>query len=238
MKLAISNLTCDDICQIATTGVSMIECVFSKIQHIMDQSKSSINAWKNQLPTTLTPYSAQSITYGCGLTDFSASAKNFAVMDKVIELATALQLKRLVFGSPSLRKGAPDIFMFKYIDEQLVGSDIIFCIEPNSHVYGGEYFFDIEEITKFLRLHKFNNISTMIDTHNSWLEHRHTRDDIYMYRDMIHHVHASEVNLQKFTSVNEHAIISQALNNINYQYVVTLESHTLNGVDDFIKIYS
>lgn len=238
MKLAISHLACDDASQIASAGVSLIECVFSKTQPIMEQNAASIAAWMTQLPTTITPYSAQSITYGCGLTDFAASAANFVVMNKIIELATTLQLKRLVFGSPGLRRGRPDASMFKYIDEQLTGSDIVFCIEPNARGYGGEYFFDVAEIVKFLQLHQFNNISTMIDTHNSWLEHRNTVNDIYMFRDVINHVHASEVKLQGFTSVNEHAMIARALNNINYQHAVTLESMNLDGVDNFVKIYT
>lgn len=237
MKLAISNLACDDASQIASTGVSLLECVFSKTRPIMEQDATSIIAWSKQLPPTLTPYSAQSITYGCGLTNFSACAANFAVMDKIIELAASLQLKRLVFGSPGIRKGRPDASMFKYIDEQLKGSDMVLCIEPNAHVYGGEYFFDVAEIAEFLQQHQFNNISTMIDTHNSWLEHRHTVDDIYMFRDVIDHVHASEKKLQEFISFNEHAAVSEALNNINYQHAVTLESTNLNGVDNFIKIY-
>lgn len=237
MKLAISHLACDDASQIASAGVSLLECVFSKTQPIMEQNASSIAAWKKQLPIALTPYSVQSITYGCGLTDFSACASNFAVMDKIIELATSLQLKRLVFGSPGIRRGRPDASMFKYIDEQLKGSDMVLCIEPNARAYGGEYFFDVAEIAEFLQQHKFSNISTMIDTHNSWLEHRRTCDDICMFRDVIDHVHASEVKLQGFTSVNEHTMIAQALNNINYQHVVTFESLTMQGLDDFKNIY-
>jgi sugar phosphate isomerase/epimerase len=237
MKLAISHLACDDASQIASAGVSLIECVFSKTQPIMVQNASSIAAWKKQLPIALTPYSVQSITYGCGLADFSACASNFAVMDKIIELATSLQLKRLVFGSPNIRRGRPDASMFKYIDEQLKGSDMVFCIEPNARAYGGEYFFDVEEIAEFLQQHKFSNISTMVDTHNSWLEHRRTCDDIFTFRDVIDHVHASEVKLQGFTSVGEHANIAQALSNINYQHVVTFESLTMQGLDDFKNIY-
>ena len=237
MKLAISQLACDDASQIAAAGVSLLECVFSKTQPIMDQNAASIAAWHKQLPITLTPYSVQSITYGCGLTDFSACASNFAVIDKIIELAASLQLKRLVFGSPGIRRGRPDVSMFKYIDEQLKGSDMVFCIEPNAHVYGGEYFFDVAEIAEFLHQHKFNNINTMIDTHNSWLENRRTCDDIYLFRDVIDHVHASEVKLQGFTSFNEHAMIAQALSNINYQHVVTYESMNLDGVDNFVRTY-
>jgi sugar phosphate isomerase/epimerase len=238
MRLAISHLACDDASLIASAGVSLIECVFSKTQPIMEQNAASIAAWRKQLPATLTPYSVQSITYGCELADFSACASNFAVMDKIIELATSLQLKRLVFGSPSIRRGRPDASMFKYIDEQLMDSDMVFCIEPNARAYGGEYFFDVAEIAKFLQQHKFSNISTMVDTHNSWLEHRCTCDDIDMFRDVINHVHASEVKLQGFTSLNEHAMIAQALNNINYQHVVTFESMNLNGVDNFVEIYT
>jgi sugar phosphate isomerase/epimerase len=237
MKLAISNLACDDVSQITPTGVSLLECVFSKTQPTMEQDASSIAAWHKQLPATLTPYSAQSITYGCGLTDFSACAANFVVMDKIIELAASLQLKRLVFGSPGIRKGRPDASMFKYIDEQLKGGDTVFCIEPNAHVYGGEYFFDVAEIAEFLQQHKFNNISTMIDTHNSWLENRRTVDDVYMFQDVIKHVHASEVKLDGFISLNDHAMVAEALVNINYQHVVTFESLTMHGVDDFIKTY-
>ena len=59
-----------------------------------------------------------------------------------------------------------------------------------------------------------------------------------MFRDVIDHVHASEVKLQGFTSVNEHAMVAEALVNINYQHVVTFESMNLNGVDNFVKTYT
>lgn len=237
MKLAISNLACDDLSQITDSGVRLLECVFSKIRPILEQSASSIIEWKKQLPEFLTPYSAQSITYGCGLIDFGFNPENLAVIDKIIELSKALQLKRLVFGSPNIRKGEPDARVFEYIDEQLFESDIFFCIEPNARIYGGDYFFDIEEIVSFLREYKLKNIKTMIDTHNSWLENRSAVEDIEIFHDMIEHVHASEVKLQGFKSTNKHCNISLALNKINYKHVITFESINLNGLDDFVKTY-
>lgn len=236
MKLAISNLASNNTSDIAC-NVSLIECVFSKIGDIMKLDANQVIAWKNSLPANLTPYSVQSITYGCSLQDFSYLPQNTVVVDKILELARALNLQRLVFGSPGIRKGAPDANMFAYIDEQLTGSNMVFCIEPNARTYGGEYFFDVEEIAAFLDTHKFKNIATMIDTHNSWLEHRCTVDDIHMHRDVIQHVHSSETNLQGFTSIDAHAMIAQALNAAGYDHVVTLESHNLHGVEEFVKIY-
>ena len=236
MKLAISNLASSNTSDIAR-NVALIECVFSKIGDIMKLDADQVIAWQNSLPANLTPYSVQSITYGCGLQDFSYQPQNTAVVDKILELARALNLQRLVFGSPGIRKGPPDARMFAYIDEQLTGSNMVFCIEPNARTYIGEYFFDVEEIAAFLSVHKFKNIATMIDTHNSWLEHRRTVDDIHVHRDVIQHVHASETNLQGFTSVDEHAAIAQALDGIKYDHVVTLESHNLHGVEEFMKIY-
>jgi len=237
MKLAISNLAFNNFDEIKDLNIPLLECVFSKIQPILCQTNSSINEWKENLSINIKPYSVQSITYGCGLINFEASPSNLNVIDKIINLSRTLNLERLIFGSPTLRKGKPDLSMFKYIDERLFGSNMIFCIEPNSRIYGGEYFFDIDEISIFLKKHKFKNIYTMVDTHNSWLEQKCPSKDIYKHQDIICHVHASEIKLNGLTSLDKHKEFACMLNKINYSQVITYESNNLNGINNFTDIY-
>lgn len=237
MQLAISNLATNDLTNITEIGVSLLECVFSKIDIINNLTPSKIILWKDLLPINLLPYSVQSLTYGCGLVDFSLSEFNVKFIDKILDLTKILHIKRLIFGSPTIRRNQPDVNMFKYIDERLLGTDTFFCIEPNARIYGGHYFFDIEEIYSFITKNKFSNVCTMIDTHNSWLENRDVKEDILNFREKITHVHASEIDLLGFTSIEEHYKVADTLDKINYTHVITLESKNLQGVNEFLKVY-
>lgn len=237
MKLAISNLASDSVKDIANTGVGLLECVFSKIGNIKDIDHNTVREWAAKLPSTITPYSTQSITYNCGLAEFNYDNQTLLIIDRVINIAKILQLKRVVFGSPTIRIGEPDIDLFAYIDNQLQDTDILFCIEPNASSYGGDYFFNIEEVVKFISKNNFKNICSMIDTHNTWLEDRDCVSDIHQFREYIKHVHASEVKLQGFTSMKKHHAIATALSNIEYNSVVTYESLNMVGVRDFINVY-
>lgn len=237
MQLAISNLATNDLADITDSGVNLLECVFSKIDNINNLTTSKILLWKDLLPLNLIPYSVQSLTYGCGLVDFSLSEVNIKLIDKILDLADILQIKRLIFGSPTIRRNQPDVSMFKYIDERLLGTDTFFCIEPNAQTYGGNYFFDVEEIYNFVTKNKFSNICTMIDTHNSWLEKRDIKKDILNFREKIQHVHASEIDLLGFTSIKEHHKVADTLHKINYTQVITLESKNLQGVKEFLQVY-
>lgn len=237
MNLAISNLASDDLAVITNSNISLLECIFSKIKPILELNSSDVNKWRHEMPLNLTPYSVQSITYGCDLSDFNYSSKNTHVIDKIIEISLTLQIKVIVFGSPKLRRGSPDPLMFDYIEKKLTGSKIIFCIEPNARIYQGEYFFDIEEICDFLSRYNFKHIQSMIDTHNSLLENRSIENDIFKFKDKIKHFHASEIDLNGFSNIEYHKRAAQTLKQINYPYVVTLESINMNGAKDFINVY-
>ena len=125
-------------------------------------------------------------------------------VQKLIEYSKILGIKVLVFGSPALRKVGGYTFSnlhetFNKIDALLDGTDIVFCIEPNSKIYGGEFFYTIKEIVSFLSTFNYKNIVTMCDTHNSWLEGQDPNDELTKYKDYIKHIHISEVNLDIIT---------------------------------------
>jgi len=235
MKHAVSNLAFENIHEIA--DVKLLECVFSKIGPILDLETKDIVQWKSQLPENIIPYSVQAITYNTGIEIIKYNTQCVTLVDKILSFAKELKLKRIVFGSPKLRKNTPPTDLFKYIENQLAGTDLLFCIEPNAKIYGGDYFLNIQEIYEYIKENNFKNISTMIDTHCSWLENRDTEKDIIDYKDLITHVHASEVGLQEFKSFNEHREVAAALQKINYQHVITLESNSIRNIDMFVKIY-
>jgi hypothetical protein len=237
MKIAISNLAYNNIDCIKNINISLIECVFSKIKNIPDLTNELIIQWSSKIPPHIRPYSVQSITYNCGLLNFNFLDKNIFIIDKIISLSKILNIKRIIFGSPTLRVGEPDLSMFSYIDKALHDTDIIFCIEPNAKIYGGSYFYDIEEIVNFINKNKFKNIYTMIDTHNAWLEQRDIVSDIKTYKNYIKHIHASENGLSGFFSLSAHDLVSKTLREINYEDVITFESQNMCGIDDFLRIY-
>ena len=152
-----------------------------------------------------------------------------------------LKLKRIVYGSPTIRLGVVDqgvVDLFKYIDSKLKGTQLIWCIEPNSRFYKGDYFFDVEEIVNFLKQNNFTNIKTMIDTHNGVLESRNILDDIVKYKDYVEHIHISEKKLMPLENFELHKNVSDALKQINYNKVITYETKSLQNTKEFVTIYS
>jgi sugar phosphate isomerase/epimerase len=153
-----------------------------------------------------------------------------------------MNIKKIIFGSPFIRKiwTKDTIKLFHSIDNILENCDVEFLIEPNSKNYGFEYFFTVEEIYKFIKFNKFNNIKTMIDTHNILLSNCNPMEDLEAYFEMISHIHISENKLSPIIESDFHYEFSNKIKELKYDKVVTyevLKNKNIN-LDKFIDIYS
>jgi sugar phosphate isomerase/epimerase len=237
MDLAISNLAWNSIEELPNQPL-YIECVFAKIGNVTELNTDTLDQWaKKYLAKNYTPYSVQSINFNSPIEVFAYDELNKNYYSKIIELSKFLNLKRIVFGSPGIRKGKLNSDILKYIDDLLQPSDIYWCIEPNSKFYKGEYFFNIAEIVDFLDSEKFSNIKTMLDTHNSFLEDKNPNEEYVRYKKYIEHIHISEINLGPLSNFTFHSDFANTLKEKEYSKVVTYESKTMDGVDKFLKIY-
>jgi sugar phosphate isomerase/epimerase len=184
-------------------------------------------------------YSTQSIFYGLDLSSFE-DLKTFDHLYNIVNNSKKFGIKRIVLGSPSLRKGKKNnlLSVLKKIDILLDDSDLIICLEPNSSYYGGEYYFNIEEIVSDIS--EFNNIKTMIDTHNLILESLNIFDQYEKYSKFIEHIHISEKDLVEIRDYEFYREYILFLKENNYNKGITYElkkpKNIFSEIEKFINL--
>jgi sugar phosphate isomerase/epimerase len=253
MNLALSNFAWDTqeseetFDTLKKIGVTSIEGVLSKLNSWEELSNNDIIEYKSLLDSQgISISSLQSLFYGVkcdSILDEDIFINHFS---KLIEYSKLLSVKVLVFGSPSLRKKStgwdkllPSIF--KKLDTLLDGTGIQISIEPNSKIYGGEYFFTVPEIIDFITLNGLKNIKTMIDTHNIILEDSDPIKEFENNYEYINHIHISEKNLSPIINSNFHLKFSNRIKELGYNKTITYEvmkcKNIMDSVENFYKIY-
>lgn len=242
MNIAISNLAFrseNDIEQCSKHSVDLIEIAPTKIDSWENLTSEALTEYRNLLQYhQKTAYSMQSLYYGVKITSDEDFLSHFS---KILEIAKILEVKILVFGSPSLRRHQFDYDrVFKSIDNLLEDTEIKLCIEPNSRIYNGEFFFTLEDIIRFLNKINSRNIYTMIDTHNIIFENLDPCEEFLKYQYYIHHVHVSEYNLTSLKDLDFHKKFSNVLKKHNYNKVITYElaNITADNLDSSLRIFS
>lgn len=224
-----------------------VEVIFSKIKPWDDLSADVIKNYKrNLLKHDLNSFSTQSLFFNSGCDNLSEIKKVLFHIDTILEYCKILGIKKLVFGSPALRKKTHNWYkkleqLFFEIDKRLEKTDIDFIIEPNSKIYNGEYFFTIKEIVEFIKNNNFYNIRTMICTHNLFLENESIFNNFINYQDYIKHIHISEIDLKPIKDLELHQKFSSLLKDYNYKHSITYEikkcDNIYDTINDFVKIY-
>jgi sugar phosphate isomerase/epimerase len=245
MRLALSNLAfeydnIDDVSKILSdNNINSIEMVFTKISEWGTLTDVKIKNLKDYLDKkNITIKSAQSLFYGIICDNINNEKIVIPHFIKLVELSKKLGIEVLVLGSPTLRKNSPLNSIFTEIDNILNDTGIELSIEPNSKVYGGDYFYSIDEIVSFIRSNNFNNIKTMIDTHNIILEDGNPikiLEDNFKY---INHIHISEYGLVPIQNNQFHNEFSKKLKDIEYDGVVTYELMNSTDLKNEIKMFS
>ena len=230
MKLAISNLAWNKnneeivFKELNKLGIKYIEGVLSKIDSWENLNEKKLIDYKNNLlKNNLSILSIQSIFFNADINNIDDFNFIFHIKN-IINFSKILGIKKIVFGSPVLRKKTNNLVnIFKLIDSLLKETDIYFLIEPNSKVYKGEYFFNLNEIIDFIEKNNLKNIKTMIDTHNLLLENKNPLNEYINYKDFIFHIHISENNLNPIKNTKFHKNFSSVLKQYKYNNIITLE---------------
>lgn len=246
MKLALSNFAWDlgenesMFETLSSIGIENIEGVLTKINNWDLLTEYELVEYKNSLNRHgIKMESIQSIFYGV---DYS-SLSDYKTIDhykKLIEYCEILGVKIMVLGSPSLRKSVGGWYdnitaIMKEVDRMLNNSRIQLSIEPNTKIYGGNYFHKIGEIVSFIAYNKFKNIKTMVDTHNVKLEGLDPLKELKKNSKHINHIHISEPNLNKLNDLEFHERFSNQLKELDYDGIVTYEVVRCDGLIDSIK---
>lgn len=252
MKLALSNFAWDSdenhsiFETLNSIGVRNVEGVLTKINHWDDLTESVLTQYHELLQQhNIQIESIQSIFYGFSCNDLS-DYKTIEHYKKLIECCKILGVKVMVLGSPSLRKYVNGWYdnlsnILQDVDNMLHGTGIELSIEPNTKSYGGDYFYNLNEIVDFIVHNDFKNIKTMVDTHNLKLEGLNPSNEFKTHINYINHIHVSEPKLHKLSDIEFHKNFSQTLKDLNYSGIVTYEVIKCDGlvesIKDFYKIY-
>jgi sugar phosphate isomerase/epimerase len=209
-------------------GFQNLEIIYSKFDNIEQILKFKNSIFSHDIKII----SAQSILFNSGIIDFTDSN----IVEKIYEViqkCNITETKILVLGSPSCRK-LFDLYKlkknFQKLDKVLIKYNKILCIEPNCELYGGKYFFTIDEIVNFIIDCKLENVKTMIDTHNVLYQNLDIINTFLTYTNYIHHIHVSENNLTPFIKSDKHILFSKCLIENNYSKWITYETKCYTNI--------
>ena len=237
MDIAISNLAFDriDLTKVLKIfnkyRIKKIEGVLSKIEDFIKLSYNDVFLYSEEVKRYgVTISSFQSLFFQSGINSFDDNLC-FSHLKKVIDFCSIANSKILVLGSPTLRtKNSKSNLMkiLRTIDSYLYRKEMILCIEPNSKIFNGDYFHNLEEISFFIKHGKFKRIKTMIDTFNLLSEGFDPILEFEKYERIIKHVHISEENLKPIENNEFHINFSKFLK--KKEIIVTYE---IKKPDDF-----
>jgi len=147
----------------------------------------------------------QSLLYGhpeYQLFDRTKWPQMYVHLRKVIDVASHLESRVIVFGSPKNRvKGqisneiSNEIAaeFFSTIIPDLMKNNVVLTIEPNAADYGTDYLLNYNEVTRLTNLINSEVIKPQIDTGCLWMSGEKPEEDIFT--QIPHHIHLSVPNL-------------------------------------------
>jgi len=248
MNLALSNFAWDNVeiqnilPILKKKGFDYLELVLTKHKNWNELNEEEIINLKKKIEEfSLKPYSIQSLFFGITY-QIDDPNKIIHHFKKLIDYSEILDSKVLVFGSPSLRKKSQGYesnlsIIFKEVDEYLTNKNIKVVIEPNTSLYGGEFFITISEIVNFIEKNNLVNIKTMIDTHNLILEGENPLINLDKYYNYIYHIHVSEPNLKIIEDTQFHRFFSEKLREKKYEKVITYEVNRSEKLLDSLNLF-
>jgi sugar phosphate isomerase/epimerase len=252
MNLALSNLAWNfkdnDVIlnKLKQKNILQIEGVLSKIGDWDNLNEDKIIEFKKTLNNFgIKVKTIQSIFYNVKCNGIGDAGPIINHIKKLITYCELLNVDIMVFGSPNLRVGSVDadvINSFQLIDELLSKTNIEISIEPNSKIYGGNYFYSLNEIVNFINTNNFKRIKTMVDTHNLVLEGYCPSEEFIKYKNYINHIHISEHGLKPISDIETHVKFYNTIKDSDYKNTITYEVNNLVdfdlNIDNFIKIYN
>ena len=182
-----------------------------------------IEAVYSKIPDAKNIYAVQGIFYNSGINSFNQVGQCCTRLKEVVKVCLEKDIKIITLGSPSMRvydkRGMKEVF--KYLEEILDETGITVCVEPNSKLYGAEYYWSMAEIVEDIVDYK--NIKTMIDTGSLIMEEYDIEKNLIKYYDYIKHFHVSAPQLLPVNNWQEVLEWIEALRHMGYAGGVTYE---------------
>ena len=251
MRLGISNLVwrgvnlSDLVLILKNNGIEYIEIVLPKHLEWNNADLTNLYEFHSYFKASgIKITSTQSLFYGSKVESYYDD--NFIDhLIKVSDICKEIEVTHLVLGAPTMRKGSSSVGLydkFSYINSIVRENNQTLLLEPNSRIYGGDYFHGIEEIIDFINEIEATNIKTMIDTHNLVLEGEDPSAIFSRNKSYIEHVHVSEVDLDGFIKSEQHDNLASTLKENNYSGLIIYEakptSTLITEIENFSKTYN
>jgi D-psicose/D-tagatose/L-ribulose 3-epimerase len=152
---------------------------------------------------------------------------------QMIDLASSLGVKRMVFGSPKNRlvgeRSANEINeiaipFFRNLGEYAFEKGTVFCIEPNPPQYGCDYITNTAEGVELVRSVNHPGFRLHLDTAAMTLNEENYADSIELALPYTAHFHISEPFLELVQGGrSDHRTVAEVLNSISYEGYVSIE---------------
>lgn len=174
--------------------------------------------------------SLQSITYGLdfnicelGKDDYLYLSKHF---DQVAVYASMLGARHVIYGSPSTRTGDNMVEynrFFDFVSSVFSKRGISFCLENNARVFGNNFGYESDFISKFIKEANIDNLYSHFDTGNEYAESGSMPNPDYVRT--IHISNNKYANFMKNKSYVKY--INECLQNIDGVESITMENMNL-----------
>ncbi len=168
-----------------------------------------------------------------------------AWLGHLCRLAGAAGVQALVFGSPKNRRRG-DLTVeqatengadfFKRLGDLAADHGTIVCLEPNPVAYGCDFMETIDRAAAMVERVDSPGLALNVDMGELILNGADVRRAIQDYIHLAGHFHASEPNLEPFTTHPEaHATAAETLRQCGYEGLVSLEMKTPAGGWDVVE---
>ena len=191
-------------------------------------------------------YSMQSLFNGIDVNLFDNQQGFIDHFFRVIDIASLLGVKRLVYGSPLTRKienisqEGKFIEIFNVIADRIKNTDMAICIEPNSKKYGCNYLYDLSSSSDITRKINRPNIRLNFDSGNAIMEND-DESTIYKNMDIISHAHISNPFLKEINTLSykkifkllvDHVVINIEMKEIEFESISKVLNQMISELYD------
>ena len=249
-RLSMSNIawndadTADIYKVLRSYHITAVELAPTKIYEWADWREPA-NISKAREKAISMPYtSCQSILYGTGIKIFEQPDEFCRHYEYVCSICNALDIKYIVFGSPSARHrvdGIDHIGLFRQIGEISAKYGVICCIEPNSSKYGCTWLTHLDQVVEFVKSVAHSAVMINFDFGNYYMES--DTSDIEKAMPYIAHIQVSLPFLDSFNHgddiYKQYRSILQHFNTL-YGNTISLEmkSPSMNEICKSVKSYA
>jgi sugar phosphate isomerase/epimerase len=230
MKITVSNIAWED-----SEQDEVLFILKSQAIEVLEIAPTRL--WPNWEITDCKPplpvVAFQSIMFRLPLELFGESkSKMLSHCKKVVDMASQIGVKIIVFGSPKNRRRNTEVKLatalaiefLKELGDYAAHSKKIVCIEANPEAYGCNFITTAQESATLVRQINSLGIKLHLDTACMYLSNDSVEKVIEENADILNHVHVSEPYLAGFENpVINHKLIAKSLRLIDYQEYVSIE---------------